>query len=597
MGLWDKLRQGVENADLDGLKGKLTARLDAAARKADAQASEPILNWRTLKSGLEKIDTDAIKRRTTAVMDKASVALEARREARRLRAEELRLREIEWRQQQLEELQDFQEAALKPTSATHGTASLATSRELERVGMGVKVRTYGVSGPVDTTGLLLGTYTRGFLTYRGDAHHLVVAASGAGKFQAGVGVWLLNGLAGATVLIDPKGEACRAYAEKLPESLILDPWDEAGQGTRSLNLLDRLTPDNPSLIDDARALGEAMILPSGGDTHWDNTARNLAAALLLYIALDPHEADTRHLLRLRELVTLPWQAAADDESLENLLIFLQSSAIANGTVRRAANAMLGRSDKERQSILSTLERDTAWLESPQVQAVLTRSDIDLDALAATTGTPSGPVLFVVIPPRYINTHRSWLRLVIAASSNAFKRVRIEDADPWRRRRHIVIDEFPALGSMSFVENDIAVARGYDIQYHLLVQNLTQLRDTYSVNWETFIANSLVQAFGMQDMFTAEYFSKMMGVTTVTAYADSQSSSRSFSSSNSWQGLQGSSSSSDSAGTNTSTSRSDVGRPLRTPDELRTMPAAMQVLFLRGMSPIQARLTRLYEMQK
>lgn len=594
MSWWDKVKKSVESVDLDAVKKAALDKLEQAKEAkalADAQG-ETLFNWDGIKKRVEKIDPDKIGEAARVTRDAISSATNVAGRVASVTVRAAQLPDehgrptLTWSKIKLfaaksaaafqEWGEDWAEEAAKPASNTFGSAFTATAKELEAKGLGVKIPRYGDSA-VDSSGLLLGAYLRGLLTYKGDTHHLVVAASGAGKFQACVGVWLDNGFAGATVVIDPKGEAARAFAPLLDEAAILDPWNEAGFGSSSLNLLDGLTADNPDLVDDARALSDALIIPTGGDAHWDETAKNFVAALLVYIACDEGEATRRDMMRLRELVTLPMTGGETDESFENLLTYMTYLDFGGGMVKRAANAMKSRNSKEKASILSSIERDTAWLESPQIQKVVTASDIDLDAFAAQVGERRGPVLFVVIPPRYLTTHRSWLRLVIAAASNAFKRVQVDDPDPWRRRRHIIIDEFPQLGRMGFVENDVAVARGYNIQYHLLAQNLTQLKQAYKDNFETFVANSLVQAFGIQDVFTSEYFSKMLGQTTVTSVSRSGSSS--------WSS-QGSSSSS-------STSYSPTGRPLRTPDELRTMPKDAQFIFLRGMNPVAARLLFLH----
>lgn len=583
MNWWDKVKKGIENVDLDAAKKVALDKLEQARASkllSDAKG-QSLINWDTLKKGVDGLDPENLKRAAISTLEatgRAAKLPDAQGKPTitwgNVRALSIKgaNRFVEWRQ-------DRADLAALPSSHTFGSAGMATARELEAMGLGVKIPRYGEKS-FDTTGLMLGSYQRGFLTYKGDTHHLVVAASGAGKFQGGVGIWLNNGLPAATVIIDPKGEACRYFAPSLDSAAVLDPWNEAGFGTASLNLLDGITADNPNLVDDARALSDALIIPSGGDTHWDSTARNFIAALLIFIGLDAHEEGKRHLLRLRELVTLPWQGVGDAECMENLLTYMQTLPLAGGTVRRAASAMAGRAEKERQSIFSTIERDTAWLESPQIQNVIVKSDLNLDQFAATKAVKHGAVLFVVIPPRYLTTHRSWLRLVIAAASNAFKRTQVDDPDPWRRRRHIIIDEFPQLGHMPFVENDVAVARGYNIQYHLLVQNLTQLRDAYAANWETFIANSLVQVFGVQDVFTSEYVSKMLGQTTVQAVSTSTNSPNG--------GGFGSGSSGSSV--------SSAARALRTPDEVRTLPRGFQFLFLRGMNPIQSQLFWLYQLK-
>jgi type IV secretion system protein VirD4 len=118
---------------------------------------------------------------------------------------------------------------------------------------------------------------------------------------------------------------------------------------------------------------------------------------------------------------------------------------------------------------------------------------------ASTSTPrrsrwGNALVFVVIPPEYFMTHRSWLRLCITAFAGAFKRNKPDDVRATATRRHICIDEFANLGKLSAVETAAAVERGYGIQYHLYVQHLGQLENEYGRNWETFVANCAVQGF-------------------------------------------------------------------------------------------------------
>lgn len=85
---------------------------------------------------------------------------------------------------------------------------------------------------------------------------------------------------------------------------------------------------------------------------------------------------------------------------------------------------------------------------------------------------SGRKYLVVLPPEYFMTHRAWLRLMVTAFGDALKRARSDSKLPQAKRwRHIVIDELPTLGEASFMLNEVAVARGFDIKYHFAVQDL------------------------------------------------------------------------------------------------------------------------------
>ncbi len=106
----------------------------------------------------------------------------------------------------------------------------------------------------------------------------------------------------------------------------------------------------------------------------------------------------------------------------------------------------------------------------------------------------------------------------------------------------LLDEMPALGKLSMVEQAYGLMAGYGIQIWGIVQDLSQLQRIYGPGWETFISNAgVLQYFGSRDRTTAEYFSALCGVKTV--WTLSSAISRSFS--NSFGAGQSSSSSSSS----------------------------------------------------
>lgn len=117
------------------------------------------------------------------------------------------------------------------------------------------------------------------IEYAGELHQLIVAGTGGGKFTTGIATTLLGSRLddSTVVVVDPKGEIAqlagpyfqKALAEKATVHL-LDPWDLCGTGQTSvLNVIDQIDRSNPNHVDDARALADAMVIPSGGEnTHW-----------------------------------------------------------------------------------------------------------------------------------------------------------------------------------------------------------------------------------------------------------------------------------------------------------------------------------------
>src|SRR5262249_21154765 len=141
--------------------------------------------------------------------------------------------------------------------------------------------------------------------------------------------------------------------------------------------------------------------PSGAEnTHWDNAARNFLTGVILYVALAPEEKDNRDLTRVRDIVTQTWAlpkayTGPKRPTLSGLLFTHLTSDLAGGAVRRAFSSLLNREDKERSGIISSIERDTAWIDSPPMASVLKGPSLDLKE--AVLG---GRKYFVVLPPDY-----------------------------------------------------------------------------------------------------------------------------------------------------------------------------------------------------
>src|SRR5690606_27936265 len=121
-------------------------------------------------------------------------------------------------------------------------------------------------------------------------------------------------------------------------------------------------------------------------------------------------------------------------------------------------------------------------------------------------------VYLVLPSDRLNAFGRWLRLLIqqAITVNA-RNIEAQPEHPVL----FVLDELPALGRLSMIEQAFGLMAGYGIQLWGVVQDLSQLKRIYGDGWETFISNAgLVQYFGSRDRMTADYFSALCGQTTV-----------------------------------------------------------------------------------
>jgi type IV secretion system protein VirD4 len=136
----------------------------------------------------------------------------------------------------------------------------------------------------------------------------------------------------------------------------------------------------------------------------------------------------------------------------------------------------------------------------------------------------------------------------------------------------IVDEMPALGALESLKTGVSLMAGFGVQFHLIVQDFSQLRGTYGDSWESFIANcGILQVFGVRDLFTARYISDMLGQSTVAVKA------MQFSTGGSPGGLTHSKGS----------SYSELGRPLLTTGEVLTLSPWAQIIFPPSGRPILA----------
>ena len=132
----------------------------------------------------------------------------------------------------------------------------------------------------------------------------------------------------------------------------------------------------------------------------------------------------------------------------------------------------------------------------------------------------------------------------------------------------MLDEFPALGHLSLVEQAMGAAAGYGVQLWPCIQNLPQLEDRYKGSWQTFVDNSgVIQILGTNNNRTADYFSEKAGKRTVTVSGESESLG--------------------AGGRPTmGTSTHETGVPLIEPLEFGRLGDDRQILFIYGKGPLR-----------
>lgn len=440
----------------------------------------------------------------------------------------------------------------------HGTAHWQTFRQMKEAGI------------IDGEGLVFGyvaEHKKGHaITYAGDAHMVTKAPTRGGKGVCQIIPSLLDHK-GGLLCIDVKGENAvitaewrEAYHGQQVE--IFDPWNIAckilGRESSRFNPLDILNPDSPNFIDDVMEIADAIIMAEAGeDSHWSDEAKALCASLIEHLATSPKEEGKRNLGRLREILSL------HPEDFQNLICDMAENGVES--VRDGANRIMQKSEKELSAVISTAQRNTHFLEGRAVKDALSSSSFEFDKLKSNEGKLS---VYIVIPSKRLKTHGRLLRLLVACGLTTVA----DDGSKPEKPTLFMLDEFAALGKMAAIEQAFGLMAGYGMQLHVIVQDFGQLNRLYGQSWQTFIANAgVVQVFGTNDLFSAEYMSKILGQGTHEIVSDETRHirNRMFNADP------------DHKGTNDRI----FGRSLMTPDEIMSMDKDMQILKMAGKKPI------------
>ncbi len=449
------------------------------------------------------------------------------------------------------------------------------------------------NGLIGSKGFLLGSYEEAGqkhpLQYTGDRHLMTVAPTRSGKGVSSIIPNLLT-YEGSVLVIDPKGENARITKDRRGHGVlssripglgqdvhIIDPWGITGFKVSHFNPLDWLSPKDENISENAMILADSMI-PQRANTlepFWDDEAKALLMGILLYVALADEEKENRNLGRVRDIICM---------SSANLIdILTNMTESSNPVVVSTGERTLSKEEKLRSNILSSLQAHTHFLDSPRIRESLKKSDFKFEDLKTKKMT-----VYLVLPADRIDAFGRWLRLLIqqAITVNA-RNIETKPEKPIL----FILDEMAALNRLTMVEQAYGLMAGFGMQLWGIVQDLSQLEKIYGKGWETFIGNSgVLQYFGSRDHKTAEYFSKLCGVTTIEKFSITNAIARAFSSSTG----QGGGNSSSSTTYSDSMTLDIAQRSLAYPDELMVLRENKQLVLIENFNPVPGKKVTWYD---
>lgn len=442
-------------------------------------------------------------------------------------------------------------AKQKPESDLHGSAQWAETSTVRAVGLGEEgvvlcqtsdaayhsvLKNGDRAWVMDKPGELVADNSSG--------HVLCFAPTGQGKGGPVVGTLLA--WRHSAVINDPKGELWEITAgwrRKFSHVLRFEPTSSTSVKYNPLFAIPRGRGD----VREAQNIAEALVPKDekGRRDHWQLTAYKLLVGAILHVLYAGEKKDLRGVL---ELLTDPGRTIR--ETLDIMMRTPHLGDRPHPQVVSAARAALNKSDNELSGVVSTAETCLdLWLD-PLVAENTSSSDFSAEQL---NSLPQPVSLYLVVPAADIERLRPLIRLMVIQIGNRLTRTieRTPSAAPaaaaqrgmwqriarsplmlWRRvksalqvaqhicaggskqRLLIILDEFPLLGYLPWIESAIAFLRGYKIKLFLIVQSLNQLEKVYGPN-HAFIDNSWARmTFTSFDERTAERISNLLGKRTV-----------------------------------------------------------------------------------
>lgn len=385
----------------------------------------------------------------------------------------------------------------------------------------------------------------------------IVGSPGSGKTQSYILTNLIFERNRSMVITDPKGEIFESTARLKKQQ---------GYEVRLINFKEMLVSDRYNPIDyitkevEAEQVANTIVINSmqgQKPDFWTKAEIALLKTLLLYVKYEtPAEANLANVKRI--LTT----HGSTPEDMDEFFSYLEPDHPAFSAYQIVRMA----SDKVRDNIFVSLAITLSKFDASDVRKFTETSDFLLDDIGKRK-----MVVYVVLPV----ADSTWEPLTANFFTQMFQRL-YDVADKNFNKLpvpvNLFLDEFPNLGKIPGYEEILATCRSYGISSSTIIQSIGQLIDKYSKEKaEAIIGNcSLRYLLGVGDKLTSEYFSDLIGKTTIRTQSSSVSKN--------------------AKGGSDSKSDSYTGRNLLTPDELTRMPREEAILLVSGGYAMQLKKT-------
>ncbi len=392
---------------------------------------------------------------------------------------------------------------------------------------------------------------RSFPSYADNRHLCTIAPTRSGKNATIIAQALLQ-VPHSVVVIDPKGQNAAVTARRRramgQDVYCLNPFGLFGLPRHRYNPLAALDVESENLVAGAASLAQALIVTKGRDPYFDDTARDLVTASMLYLVATLGKRAT--LAHVRLMLT---DIAARDAKSDAILRAMRECGFpfVSQPIGRFGDA----DSKDIAAAVNSAITQTGFIDWPAMsqtaRGTLTGHDFSFAQLKRKPTT-----VYLIVPGHLMISLARFLRVIVTQAIEAA--ISLPGGHPVL----FILDEAARLENLEAISSAYSYAAGFNCQLWPFYQNLRQIEETHGKSWSSVLANcGMVQFFTSADMDTAEYIQRRGGFRT------GETRSRNFSS-----GM---------LAVQRGETRSETRLPLLPPEYTMSLPSDQSIVFFAG----------------
>lgn len=280
----------------------------------------------------------------------------------------------------------------------------------------------------------------------------------------------------------------------------------------------------------ANLIADTLLTPQAGKANSDANSehfREVSNAFLTGVILHVLCSDypQKSLPGVKTFLSMlnPEDPADDTYALHQMIEGTHCSQEIHERVVMAAGDQLKRPDKERGSVLSSVQKALRVFEDPRVRETSLSHDFYIDEFEKTD-TPIS--LYLTLPYAHMSRLAPLIRLFIMLLIRKFS-----DGETRHDERKmkipllILLDEFDKLGKFNELQESMGILAGYGIHFLLIVQSPNQLIDIYGRNHQFFAHCKNILLFAPGEIESGKTCSEMIGKESIWKSNTSTSGTR------------------------------------------------------------------------